>query len=55
MKLKMGCAKCDKPAKYKSTFIGREKLVCKDHAEEAKRKNSSLPPDLWNLKKINEK
>lgn len=49
---KKKCVKCDKTAKYFCNFIGTEKILCEEHALIFKRKNSSLPADMWFCKPI---
>lgn len=46
------CAKCHSPAKFKSNFLGKEKLLCLQHAEKVKVKNENLPQDLWFVKPL---
>mgnify|MGYP000339060011 CR=1 FL=1 len=41
------CSKCDNEAKYFCNFIGKEKLLCEEHATIFRRKNSELPKDMW--------
>ena len=43
---------CGKSATYRTNFACTEKLMCDTHANIFKRKNESLPNDLWYCKKL---
>jgi len=51
------CTKCREEnmnvtATYRSNFVGTQKLLCDNHAENFKRKNSQLPKDLASIQKL---
>jgi hypothetical protein len=46
---------CNEVASHRSNFIGREKLLCEEHAKVFIKKNGQMPSDLCYIERLPKK